>query len=562
MLLLHYYQYGLDPEKYIQQKFGGVCFYGEDDEDADFGSPDDAVDDQGEADAGDGSGSSGSSDDDWDFNEEATEALNKDEEELSEADPGEFGFGEGASTGINAGFGSFGLGPDFDFSSDSFDFSFGEFSIADFLQGAAIALGAIAFGPVGALAVSVLSDFARGRDFSTIAARGLGAFTGIHGAASLAEKSGLGRAISDFTPDSIQGAINSLSSRAGDFFSPVGDVFDNIDDQVNSQLGSLEDSINDVFGGGFGTVDATPEALGAEFDSEGDAPDPLGEAKQTRLELLNSLLAQVRGDAINPGISAQEFQDIIRGGVLGVNFALPANIETQEGVDPLQNIFDTFGDSSTLAQQFLDIESSRRGNEFADSNNQFFQDLLNEDFDREQSIDNVIAGLKAPFANDVATQQARGNLNAFGGKTANQFILDQEQRARAFGSEFDGSDLFSNSLQDIESRADEAARGFQLGQPDFDFTPFEQEATSARDFRPSQFEDSFRTAVEGQGFFQPGGVSAGASQQGLVPGGSGNSRGGVSPVVGALTGDERGLNEQNRFRSNNRGRGNTGSGAF
>ena len=417
---------------------------------------------------------------------------------------------------------------DFDFSFDAFGFE-GGFDIADVIQGALTGFASVAFGPIAGIAVNALTDFARGKNFGQALAGAAVTALGVPGASTLASSLGITDALAGVvnsnTPESLQGAFDDLQSG-----------FSN----ATTNFGSFDTSV--------GAPGIASEGNKNSFGS--------------RLDALNQYYKQARGVA-NPGIPTQQLDDIIRGSLLGANLSIPENVSLTEDEDPLNYLRQKFGDPTAFGQGALDAESGRLGNQFAKSNDQFFQDLTNTPFDSAGSIESIINELKAPAANQISSFEANKNLNALGGKTANQFIEDQSGDARTFlERQFDNINSdFSTGLFDIERQADEAARGYKLGQPLFDNAPFETQANDFASNFPDR-EQSLRESLGDRTFFDPfAAISAGAGAQGLVSGGSNPA--GASPsggVVDAIAGGGGGSDD--RFRSIKRSRGNVGSGAF
>ena len=294
-----------------------------------------------------------------------------------------------------------------------------------------------------------------------------------------------------------------------------------------------------------------------DFEEVDETP---GVFSAPRIQFLLDSLNQIKAATPNPGIPTQQLDNIIKAGVLGANFAQDEIISSDQAT--LQDFFGN-PDAAVIGQSFLDSASRNLGEGFARQNDPFFAGLRDDSISSDETIDSIIAELLEPASREVALFEGRGNLNRLGGLTANKFLGNQEASAREFLGEraTNLQDRFSAGLQDIETRADEAARGFRLGQPDFDFTPFEQEATTLAGQFGSDLEPFLREGIDDRQFFDPrGAISRGAQSQGLVSGGFNSPSTATGPagsgVVDALTGS------RSTFRDTRRNRGNVGRGAF
>lgn len=169
-------------------------------------------------------------------------------------------------------------------------------------------------------------------------------------------------------------------------------------------------------------------------------------------------------------------------------------------------------------------------------------DIINGILDREQNDASQL----------IANQSARGNLNAFGGRTANQ-ELDRQREAGQTRLESIGGGLLTNNrlgLNSIRNEAVGAAQSFKLGDPDFDLNPFKTRFDDFNTSKTNSLESDFNELVGNEKFFNANKATlAAGSRQGLVSGGDNNALlSSLASKVGNNVSARRGLNSRNSGR--------------
>lgn len=203
-------------------------------------------------------------------------------------------------------------------------------------------------------------------------------------------------------------------------------------------------------------------------------------------------------------------------------------------------------------------ELQRRRDALAAQNDPFFKNLLDSFQGNylDTNIESFLDELQRPAQEEVGFQVARGNLNAFGGKNANQILAEQRASALDFLQptieNLRGE--YTTGISDIEGLADEAARGYEFG-GEFDFGPFRAQADDFSTSFGESITPALRDAIGTRTFFDPSeAIQTGAGVQGLTSGPR-NSQDLIELL--ASRGDPRRNN-----RKVNRGLGFSGKGAF
>jgi len=218
------------------------------------------------------------------------------------------------------------------------------------------------------------------------------------------------------------------------------------------------------------------------------------------------------------GLSDEDFNKIIAAGIERTNTALGPTT-TQQAFDAAFN-----EPPEALGQKYLGEETNLRRSAYSQQVGDLFKPLLDikPEFD-----DDVIARILDTEAGrteqGVATAEARGNLNPFGGQSARAYIGEQKKVGEGLFQDV-GNVVRQDLLGQIgasKTGAEQAAQSYQLGQPIPSFDPFVEKAqttlTSATE--PSALEKSLRDAAGPLSIFDlRGTINRGGGAQGLVAG--------------------------------------------
>jgi len=211
-----------------------------------------------------------------------------------------------------------------------------------------------------------------------------------------------------------------------------------------------------------------------------------------------------------PGL--EEFQKVIAAGIERENIAL--------GPDITERQFRTVFDDPSLGQNILGEEESLRRQAFGREVSGVFPgdafDPIGDDI-----INAILDERIEPIQRQVATAGARGDLNRYGGRTANEEISRQR------GAGFENISQIGEGLQQgsqseidfIRDRASADVRGYQLGDELFDVAPFSQERSDLIGAREGSLRPDLSRAVGNQPIFDvQEALNVGGRAQGVVSG--------------------------------------------
>lgn len=262
-------------------------------------------------------------------------------------------------------------------------------------------------------------------------------------------------------------------------------------------------------------------------------------------EARNSLAQKKFDDLIlttsNPFKDDAEFRKVVAAGIERRNTGLGKTV-TQPQWDA------AFG-GTDLGSQLLGEEESLRRDVFEQSTKTGFPAF--EPINNTQLIDQLLSEQEQPASEIISRSEARGNLNPFGGKTANTVIGGQREAGAKRLGELSESLKTSGqqAIGDIQSKALSGARSYKLGDELFDPAPFRQQAEQAVTERQGSFEKDLRDLLGGEQLFDPlGAITTAGKAQGQVSGASPALLDAIANRVGT--------------RNRERGLGNRGSGVF
>ena len=228
---------------------------------------------------------------------------------------------------------------------------------------------------------------------------------------------------------------------------------------------------------------------------------------------LDQLIESTIGSTVNPGIEDAYFNRIIKEGILGRNFDL--------GADATQQQFEGTFASSRLGEELLGAESGRLRDVSRGQIGDVFTGKAFEPITDDAAINKILSEQQASTFGDISRFGARGNLSTLGGVSAGEFVSGKEPEARTRLEEI-GTSIRETGQSDIDvirGRAEQAAEGFNLGDPFFDIAPFTAEREAAIQGRLPGIESDIRSQLGAERLFDTqAALRKGAESQGLVSG--------------------------------------------
>jgi hypothetical protein len=324
----------------------------------------------------------------------------------------------------------------------------------------------------------------------------------------------------DLTPLQIANAGDLLASGVGGLTTLT------LDQALQMDLPGLDETLGQAFG---------PEQIAALRQEQRNAMSQ---------QAFNRLTSSTENPFGTTPEGLEEFNKVIAGGIERENVGLGPNITEAQ--------FSSVFDNPDLGDIILGQEEDLRRQAF---NQQIGQAFPGDSFQAldDEIISSIVDERRGPAQKQVSTQEARGNLNPFGGQTANVFLSGQEpgieSRIRDIGEGVLGSNR--RTIGDIQDRASQSVTDYSLGDPLFDVAPFSQERSDVIAEREGTLGADVRGAIGAEPLFDVrGALAEGGRTQGLVSG---------SPSQGFL--DTLAAREQASTRDR-RGLGSRGSGAF
>ena len=294
---------------------------------------------------------------------------------------------------------------------------------------------------------------------------------------------------------------------------------------VGTHLGGVIGTYTDPVTGLEMAVNKDGEAYPMDASFSNPQPDwnentLLNEVAQTssvpafdRNTALDQLIESTLANTVNPGITDEYFNSIIKTGILKRNQAL--------GPDANQQQFQSEFGSGSLGQELLDKESGRLRGEYTGQVGNVFTGKAFEPITDDSAINNILTNQRESALGDIARFGARGNLSATGGQSAGQFISSAEPEARS-RLEGIGESIRGTAQRDVDlirDRALQQAGSFSLGDPFFDIAPFASERESFVQGRLPQLESGIREQLGAEQLFDPqAAISEAGATQGLVSG--------------------------------------------
>jgi len=370
--------------------------------------------------------------------------------------------------------------------------------------------------------------------------------------------------VSQFSLPNIDLGLGGIAEAGKTIFRGAGDVLDTLGDVVLSSP-DLSSSIFNAAGGAAPGITAsavgglttftlnqallanTPEADQLLAD-QGYTPQQIQYLKlEARNRLSQQAFDELQGTVVNPGLSEEEFNNILASGIERENLAL--------GPQVTESQFRTVFDDPNLGQAILSDEEALRRQSFGQQIGQAFPGDAFQSLD-DNIISSIVEERQGPAQQQISRFGARGNLNPTGGQTANLFIQQQVPKARERVGEVGAGVLggYERDIGEIRGRAEQQAGSYKLGEDLFDITPFSEERAGLIEERQGTLGSDVRSAIGSEPLFDvSGALRAGGRAQGVVSG-----RGQNQALLDQIAARELGSTSARNRRS----LGSRGSGAF
>ena len=361
--------------------------------------------------------------------------------------------------------------------------------------------------------------------------------------------------LSTFTTPGINQGFGGIVTAGKELFKTPFDILQQVGDTVLGQ-GAIAATTNiplsplGSFIGGATTLTLnqalladTPEA-DELLANEGFTPQQIQLLKQeARNALSQQAFEGLQETVVNPGLLEDEFNKILAAGIERENVRLGPDITEAQ----FRAVFDDPG----LGQNILGEEESLRKQAYNQAIGGAFPGGAFDPID-DDIINAILDERIEPVQRQVATAGARGNLNLYGGRTAN------EELSRQRGVGFENVSQIGEGLQQgsqseidfIKDRASADVRGYQLGDELFDVAPFSQERSDLIGAKEGSLGADLSSAVGDQSIFDvQKALNIGGRAQGPVSGPVNQSfldaiaRGGGGPAAAKT---RRGLGQSGR----------------
>jgi hypothetical protein len=248
----------------------------------------------------------------------------------------------------------------------------------------------------------------------------------------------------------------------------------------------------------------------------------------------------------NPGLSDEEFGKVLAAGIERRNTSL--------GTDVTQQQFDQ-GFEGLTGEGILRQETDLRKQAFNADLDQTFTGNAFDPID-DDIINSIVDERAGEGRQQVSNFAARGNLNPIGGRTANEFLTNQEESASNRVRDV-GQAVLGGTQQDINAVGNEARSaisGYQLGDDLFTPADFNTQRQGLIDTQQASLGEDIRGSLGSEPLFNINkALQSGGRVQGQVSG-----QGSNESFLDAIAAREGSVSSAR----NRRGVGTRGSGAF
>ena len=267
---------------------------------------------------------------------------------------------------------------------------------------------------------------------------------------------------------------------------------------------------------------------------------------EARNKLSQGKFDEILANTTNPGLSDEEFNKILASGIERRNTDLGANVTQQQ--------FDQ-GFEGLTGEGILGQETDLRKQAFNRDLDQTFSGKAFDPID-DEIINSIVEERQGPARQQVGNFVARGNFNPIGGRSANEFLTNQEESARNRVRDV-GSSVLGGTQQNINFVGDDARSaisGYKLGDDLFDATPFNEQRQGLIEGQQASLGEDIRGSLGSEPLFDINkALQSGGRVQGQVSG-QGSNQG----FLDALAARENSVSSGR----NRRGVGSRGSGEF
>jgi hypothetical protein len=337
--------------------------------------------------------------------------------------------------------------------------------------------------------------------------------------------------ISNFAPVTSNLGLGGIIKGGQTFLRSAGNVLDKLGGELLISSSGVPSSALGIIGGAATTMTLdqallanTPEADDL-IAQQGYTPQQIEALKQeARNRLAQEQFTRVTEAVPNvtEGLSDEEYNKIIAAGIEKRNVGL--------GPTTTRAAFEAaFGEPpEALAQGFLtqerDVRREAFGQQVAGAFPSFEDQPLFSPEAFATASQNIIEGRIGPAREEIGRAAARGNLSTLGEQGAN--IELERQRGIAQGAIDPAIESARTrarqSVTDLQRQAELGASRFELGDPDFDVTPFATQREALVSDRGDTLQRDIESFLGPQDIFDPGrAVQAGGRAQGLISGGRG-----------------------------------------
>jgi hypothetical protein len=245
-------------------------------------------------------------------------------------------------------------------------------------------------------------------------------------------------------------------------------------------------------------------------------------------------------------LSDEEFTKIIADGIERRNIEI--------GGDITQEQFNT-GFGNLTGQDILNQETDLRKSSFGSELDKTFTGDAFDPID-DDIIQSIVGERAGGARKTISNFAARGNLNPLGGRSANEFVTQQENdasnRVRQAGQAVLGGT--QNTINTLGDEARTTIGGYKLGDELFNPAPFSEQRQEIIDTQQTSLGDDIRGSLGSEPLFDVNkALQSGGRSQGAVSGTGSNAS-----FLDAIAAREGSMSSG----SNRRGVGTRGSGAF
>lgn len=272
---------------------------------------------------------------------------------------------------------------------------------------------------------------------------------------------------------------------------------------------------------------------------------------EARNALSQQAFEKFQSNTVNPfgtdDAGLAEFNKVLASGIERENVDLGPDITEQQ--------FNTRFDTPDLGNLILQDEQNLRKSSFGSELDKTFTGDAFDPID-DDIIQSIVSERAGGARKTISNFAARGNLNPLGGRSANEFVTQQENdasnRVRQAGQAVLGGT--QNTINTLGDEARTTIGGYKLGDELFNPAPFSEQRQEIIDTQQASLGDDIRGSLGSEPLFDVNkALQSGGRSQGAVSGTGSNAS-----FLDAIAAREGSMSSG----SNRRGVGTRGSGAF